>query len=93
LPIKVCLCVASLERPEFGDKEDMLAGAKQLAERIVAQSAKNTVLKFRVIDGARHTIAFSTTLSCEFFCTLVIRKEHDTSIGFCFIFSVHCRRW
>ncbi|WP_226989260.1 hypothetical protein [Paraglaciecola arctica] len=63
MPIKVCLCVASVKRPEFGDKEDMVAGAKQLAEKIVAQSAKDTVLKFRVTNGARHTTAFSTTLS------------------------------
>ncbi|GAC21289.1 hypothetical protein GARC_4347 [Paraglaciecola arctica BSs20135] len=41
----------------------MVAGAKQLAEKIVAQSAKDTVLKFRVTNGARHTTAFSTTLS------------------------------
>tara|TARA_R110002153_G_scaffold124543_11_gene271048 strand:- start:62 stop:892 length:831 start_codon:yes stop_codon:yes gene_type:complete len=62
LPIKVYLSVGSLEQPEFGEKQDMLAGAKQLAEKIAAQSGDNTTLKFRVIKEARHATAFPTTL-------------------------------
>ena len=62
LPIKVYLSVGSLEQPEFGEREDMITGAKNLAEKISAQSSENTILKFRVIDGARHATAFPTTL-------------------------------
>ena len=47
---------------EFGEREDMVFGAKQLAEKIKAQSGENTLLKFSVIDGARHATAFPTTL-------------------------------
>lgn len=62
LPIKVYLSVGSLEQPAFGEKEDMLAGAKLLAQKIAKQSGENIVLKFSVIDGARHATAFPTTL-------------------------------
>jgi predicted alpha/beta superfamily hydrolase len=62
LPIKVYLSVGSLEQPEFGEKEDMVAGAKQLAGKIATQSGDNTTLKFRIINEARHTTAFPTTL-------------------------------
>jgi hypothetical protein len=62
LPIRVYLSVGSLEQPEFGEREDMVFGAKQLAEKIKAQSGENTLLKFSVIDGARHATAFPTTL-------------------------------
>tara|TARA_R110000751_G_scaffold98096_4_gene190900 strand:- start:60486 stop:61226 length:741 start_codon:yes stop_codon:yes gene_type:complete len=61
-PIKVYLSVGSLEQPEFGEGEDMVTGAKKLAEKITAQSGENTILKFSVIDGARHATAFPTTL-------------------------------
>ena len=47
---------------EFGEREDMVFGAKQLAEKIKAQSGENTLLKFSVIDGTRHATAFPTTL-------------------------------
>jgi len=62
LPIKVYLSVGSLEQPEFGEREDMVTGARQLAEKIKAQSSEDTVLKFSLVDGARHATAFPTTL-------------------------------
>ena len=62
LPIKVYLSVGSLEQPEFGEREDMVTGAKQLAEKIKAQSSEATLLKFNIIEGARHSTAFPTTL-------------------------------
>lgn len=60
--IKVYLSVGSLEKPEFGERENMIAGARQLANKIKAQSGGNTALKFNVIDGAKHVTAFPTTL-------------------------------
>lgn len=62
LPVKVYLSVGSLEQPEFGEREDMVTGAKQLAEKINVQSGKNTHLKFSLVEGARHATAFPTTL-------------------------------
>ena len=62
LPIKVYLSVGSLEQPEFGEREDMVNGAKQLAEKIKASSGEDTFLKFSLIEGARHATAFPTTL-------------------------------
>jgi predicted alpha/beta superfamily hydrolase len=62
LPINVYLSVGSLEQPEFGEKEDMIVGAKQLAEKIATQSGDNIILKFRIIEEARHATAFPTTL-------------------------------
>lgn len=61
-PVKVYLSVGSLEQPAFGEKKNMVAGAKQLAEKITAQAGNNTVLKFSIIDGAKHATAFPTTL-------------------------------
>ncbi|PYF83051.1 hypothetical protein DFP75_102141 [Marinomonas alcarazii] len=62
LPIKVYLSVGSLEQPEFGEREDMVTGAKQLAEKIKAQSSEDTLLKFSLVEGAKHATAFPTTL-------------------------------
>ncbi len=62
LPIKVYLSVGSLEQPAFGERENMVQGAKQLAEKIKAQSSEDTHLKFSLINGARHETAFPTTL-------------------------------
>lgn len=62
LPVKVYLSVGSLERPEFGEREDMVAGASSLAEKIKSQSSEDTHLAFRIIDGAKHATAFPTTL-------------------------------
>ncbi|QBY06167.1 alpha/beta hydrolase [Thalassotalea sp. HSM 43] len=61
-PIKVYVAVGSLERPEFGNKNDMVAGAEQLVKKITAQSGEQITLKFVVIDDAKHATAFPTTL-------------------------------
>lgn len=62
VPIRVYLSVGSLEKPSDGEGEDMVSGAKLLAKKISSQSGGNIELEFRVIDGARHTTAFPTTL-------------------------------
>ncbi len=62
LPIKVYLSVGRLESPKFGEQEDMVSGAKKLAEKISAQAGSNISLKFNIIHGARHATAFPTTL-------------------------------
>ena len=62
LPIKVYLSVGSLEQPDFGEREDMVIGARQLAEKINTQSGEDTLIKFSLIEGARHSTAFPTTL-------------------------------
>ncbi|XOV79032.1 MAG: alpha/beta hydrolase [Aestuariibacter sp.] len=59
---KVYLSVGSLERPQFGEREDMVQGAKLLAEKIQKESPDNVILNFRIIDGASHSTAFPTTL-------------------------------
>ncbi len=60
-PIKVYISVGGLEKPEFGEREDMVSGAKKLAEKIGVQGGANLNLKFSIIDGARHTTSFPTT--------------------------------
>lgn len=62
VPVKVYLSVGSLERPEFGEREDMVNGAKQLADKIKSRASDHTILEFRIVDGASHTTSFPTTL-------------------------------
>lgn len=62
MTVNVYLAVGSLERPEFGESQDMVAGAKKLAEKIKSQLGRNVKLKFKVIDDATHATAFPTTL-------------------------------
>jgi predicted alpha/beta superfamily hydrolase len=56
---KVYLSVGSLEKPEFGEREDMVSGSKSLADKLTKH--KNISLKFVIIDGASHATAFPTT--------------------------------
>ena len=60
--IKVYLSVGQLESPQFGEQEDMVSGAKKLAEKINVQAGSNISLKFNIIHGAKHATAFPTTL-------------------------------
>lgn len=62
LPIKVYLSVGSLEKLEFGEKNDMVVGAKQLADKISQESNNNVDLRFNIVTGATHATAFPTTL-------------------------------
>ncbi len=62
LAIKVYLSVGQLEQPAFVEKQEMVAGATQLAEKITMQLGENTTLKFNVIKGVKHSTAFPTTL-------------------------------
>ena len=61
-PVKVYVAVGELERPEFGEGQDMVDGARQLVKKIKAQSGDQVTLIFNIISGAKHTTAFPTTL-------------------------------
>lgn len=60
-PVNVYLAVGALERPEYGEAQDMVEGAQKLAQKITQQSDKQINLKFKLIDGASHATAFPTT--------------------------------
>ena len=59
---RVFLAVGGLEKPEFGEREDMVSGAEKLADKLSSQSDDNLTVKFKIIDEARHSTAFPTTL-------------------------------
>ncbi|MEH6551677.1 MAG: alpha/beta hydrolase-fold protein [Pseudomonadales bacterium] len=59
--VKVYLSVGSLETPDYGGKQDMVAGAKALAEKLSKNSVLNIELKFSIISDAYHDTAFPTT--------------------------------
>lgn len=60
--VRVYLSVGSNETPEFGEGQDMVAGAYKLADKIRKADSKNIKLEFSIIDGAKHSTAFPTTL-------------------------------
>lgn len=62
-PIKVFVSVGSLERPQFGEDQDMVAGATRLKDKIIADAGESVELRFSVIENARHATAFPTTLT------------------------------
>ncbi|WP_278405408.1 alpha/beta hydrolase [Pseudoalteromonas ruthenica] len=62
LPTKVYVSVGSLEQPKYGEKQHMVAGAQKLIEKMTAECGKNTTIKFRIIEGAKHATAFPSTL-------------------------------
>ncbi len=59
---RVYLAVGSLEKPEFGEREDMVAGAKSLSNKIARQSGDKVELKFKTVEDASHATAFPTIL-------------------------------
>jgi len=61
-PIKVYISVGSLESPQFGEKQDMVAGATELKNKIVTEAGESVTLKFDIIEDAKHATAFPTTL-------------------------------
>ncbi|RWU08008.1 alpha/beta hydrolase [Pseudidiomarina gelatinasegens] len=61
-PIKVYISVGSLERPQFGEKQNMVAGATKLKNKIVTEAGGSVTLKFNIIEDAKHATAFPTTL-------------------------------
>ncbi|RUO50624.1 alpha/beta hydrolase [Pseudidiomarina aquimaris] len=61
-PIKVYLAVGSLERPQYGEGQDMVAGAQQLHAKLQEEASENVAIKLNIIDGAKHATAFPTTL-------------------------------
>ncbi|MBE3674613.1 alpha/beta hydrolase [Pseudoalteromonas distincta] len=61
MPTKVYISVGANEIPSFGEGQNMVEGAKQLAQKIKALSSNNIELKSVVIDGANHATAFPTT--------------------------------
>nr|WP_246033208.1 alpha/beta hydrolase-fold protein [Shewanella canadensis] len=61
-PVRVYLSVGSLERPEYGQSEDMVADAKALEDKLNGYKYPNLDLKLSIIEGARHATAFPTTV-------------------------------
>ena len=61
-PVRLYLSVGSLESPEYGQSQDMVAGANALADKLNDYKYPNLDLKFSVIEGARHATAFPTTV-------------------------------
>ena len=58
---RVYISVGEYETPAYGEGQDMLAGAKQLTDKILALDSGNIDLRFSVIPGASHATAFPTT--------------------------------
>ncbi|MFY8325143.1 alpha/beta hydrolase [Pseudoalteromonas sp. ZZD1] len=61
-PTKVYISVGSKETQEFGEGQNMVAGANKLAAKIRQRDSKHIQLKINLIDGAKHSTAFPTTL-------------------------------
>jgi len=60
--VKVYISVGSKETPKFGEGQNMVAGASKLAAKIRQGDSKNIQLLVNLIDGAKHSTAFPTTL-------------------------------
>ncbi len=60
-PVNIYLAVGALERPEYGERQDMVEGAQKLAQKIMQQSEQQINLKFKLIDEATHATTFPTT--------------------------------
>lgn len=58
---RVYISVGEYETPAYGEGQDMLAGAKQLTDKILALDSGNIDLRFSVVSGASHATAFPTT--------------------------------
>lgn len=58
--IKVYLAVGELETPEFGEGQNMVAGAVKLKEKIEKLNSPLLELKFSVFAGASHSTSFPT---------------------------------
>jgi predicted alpha/beta superfamily hydrolase len=61
MPTKVYISVGSQETPYFGEGQNMVEGASELALKINSLNNKNITLKRIVIEGANHATAFPTT--------------------------------
>jgi len=61
VPTKVYISVGAKETPSFGEGQNMVEGAKQLAQKIKGLNSDNIELKSVVIEGASHATAFPTT--------------------------------
>lgn len=61
-PVRVYLSVGALERPQYGEQQDMVDGATRLNDKLLNEGGDNVTVKFVTIDGAKHATAFPTTL-------------------------------
>ena len=61
-PVRVYLSVGALERPQYGEQQDMVDGATRLNDKLLNEGSDNLTVKFVTIDGAKHATAFPTTL-------------------------------
>lgn len=58
---RVYIAVGELETPVYGEAQDMVAGAQQLKNQLLALNSAQLQLRFSLIAGARHETAFPTT--------------------------------
>lgn len=58
---RIYISVGEYETPAYGEGQDMLAGAKQLTDKILALDSANVELRFSVVAGASHATAFPTS--------------------------------
>jgi uncharacterized protein len=61
VPTRVYIAVGELETPVYGEAQDMVAGARQLEQHLLALNSTQLQLRFSVVAGARHETAFPTT--------------------------------
>lgn len=59
---KVYLAVGQLERPEYGEQQDMVLGANLLQKHFNNQFGNNVEVKLVVVNDATHATAFPTIL-------------------------------
>lgn len=58
---RVFIGVGELETPAYGEAQDMVAGARQLQQYLLALNSRQLQLRFSVVPGARHETAFPTS--------------------------------
>jgi hypothetical protein len=59
--VKVYISVGTSKTPEYGGEQNMIAGAKALADKLSKIDVLHLELKFSIISGAYHETAFPTT--------------------------------
>jgi predicted alpha/beta superfamily hydrolase len=59
--VKVYISVGTSKTPEYGGEQNMIAGAKALADKLSKIDMLNLELKCSIISGAYHETVFPTT--------------------------------
>ena len=60
-PIKIYIGVGSLEKPEYGEGQDMVVSAEWLTKKLKTDNWPNLAFKSVVINGASHSTSFPTS--------------------------------